>query len=1641
MTNKYNFVSITPVFKIRRFLLLLIFASLGISSIIYATNPNQTVQKATGVSKAAAEINPGSDPFVILSSSSISLFATADIPEVVQVTSNTNWSVNSDQPWLKVTPVSGNENGTLTFKADGNISGAERTANVTVRSTGLADQIIVVTQMPDISSITFTSSASTKSLSVQLQFKSNGTVYIDWGDGARTSYPATTLGGTYTTPLDLSGTPVKIYGMGITNISLSSNYLTTLVVTQCTDLSYLDISRNSLSEIDLRKNTRLSYLDASSNNLKGLDVSNNTGLTILSCFSNKINSLDISKNIALSKLYCNSNMLTMLDVSNNPLLTLLYCNSNSLNFITLPQPKAGYPTYKYAPQAFYPVSVNGNVVDLSYLLSVKDISNIIQKTTYSWYKKTGTLLVSGTDYTESEGVFTFLKNPSDSLYCTMINAALPGFAGANVLRTVNLKVQLVIPTLTTEDETNISTNMATGKGTLTDTGIPSPTSHGFCWNTTGTPIVTEGNNDLGPTSAIGSFFKDMTGLLPATTYYVRAYATNLAGTGYGTVITFTTIGLPPLVRTDSITKIGITKARGYGKITDVGAPNPTEHGVVWSTSPAPTVDLLTKTTLGPASLPVTFTSDITGLTAETTYYVRAYATNSVGTGYGDEVVFFKTLSPIINTPIPSSLTDFKTTIGTASPSQIFIIRGLLSDNLNIAPPAGYELRKKGTINFGANISFPPSPSEIVEDTIEIRIERTAPLGVVSGNVVCSSTGAASQFVSLEGFVSPAQLTASDPVITSYKVYDGDSKAVVVKGVLSGVEIIDDGNVILSATASYNDASVGKTKTITVKYTISGSAADKYLPPVDFVITTGEIAGKPLTVTDPTVTTQREYNGTTTTDVVPGTLSGFDPGDIVNISATANYDNADEGTGKTITVTYTLTGISKDIYAVPIDYTLNTGEINPKPLTAALADLTTKKEYDGTLTAKVIAGALSGVETADVDDVVLLPIASYDNINAGTGKTITVAYTLSGNKAHNYLAPVDYTVTNGEITGKPLTASAPAITEIKPYDGSPVAIVAPGVLSGVEAIDAANVVLEATALYDTEKVGKLKTIIVRYTLSGDEAYKYLPPVDYVITTGEISKKPLTTSGYMVNLTKEYDGNTGTNVTPGPLTGVVDAEIANVILEASASFYDATIGSNKNITITYWLSGPAADNYTAPVDDAVSNGEIKPKRLTVSLTSPTILTTIKPYDGNADAAVTEGIVEGVLAADDGKVILEATASYEDANSGTDKEITVTYTITGPEASKYLPPNPEINTTGEITGKPLVIDIPDPTLIKPYDGTNIAVVDFGGIISGVDPGDEVVLHAKATYVDANVGKGKIITLIYFLTNAAGDAPAPTYTVPPKVVYNTGEITPIALTALPHAITLSKPYDSTTRAYGDPVVIEGMLDADKADYTLILEAYYDNKNAGTGKTITVSYKTTSGLDLINYSPPPTYTVPGGIITPAPLIVTAVSDTVTYNGTILSTKKPKVGTLYSGDAVSQDAIQVYDDSKVGVAHVMTASDIVIQNGAGDIITTNYDITYNHSVLPGIIEARQLTASDPTITLQKVYNGNTGATASPGTLSNVVPVDVSNVGLVTNATYDDATVRTDKTITVNYSLNGSAAGNYTPPSPFIVTNGVITQAP
>ena len=191
-----------------------------------------------------------------------------------------------------------------------------------------------------------------------------------------------------------------------------------------------------------------------------------------------------------------------------------------------------------------------------------------------------------------------------------------------------------LPLVTTKAASDVFVYDAISGGNISSDGGYSIIARGVCWSTNQNPTISDSKTIDG--TGIGEYTSLLTNLSSSSIYYLRAYATNYKGTGYGDVISITTNPAVPEVTTNSITNIQPTSATCGGIIYYDFGYSITTRGVCWSTNQNPTTsDSKTINGTGTGS----FSSSITGLAAGSTYYVRAYATNSMGTGYGNTVSF------------------------------------------------------------------------------------------------------------------------------------------------------------------------------------------------------------------------------------------------------------------------------------------------------------------------------------------------------------------------------------------------------------------------------------------------------------------------------------------------------------------------------------------------------------------------------------------------------------------------------------------------------------------------------------------------------------------------------------------------------------------------------------------------------------------------------------------------------------------------------------------------------------------------------------------------------------------------------------------------------------------------------------------
>ena len=190
-----------------------------------------------------------------------------------------------------------------------------------------------------------------------------------------------------------------------------------------------------------------------------------------------------------------------------------------------------------------------------------------------------------------------------------------------------------VPTVAVASVNKITQTSATSGGEITSEGGSAVSARGICWSSDKIPTTSDTKTTDG--SGSGSFTSSITGLTPGATYNIRAYAVNAGGTAYSGALTFNALSYATVLTTTSFSAITTTTAKSGGDVPNDADAHVTARGVCWNTSSNPT-NGNNKTTDG--SGPGTFTSSLTGLTPNTTYYIRAYATTSTGTSYGNELV-------------------------------------------------------------------------------------------------------------------------------------------------------------------------------------------------------------------------------------------------------------------------------------------------------------------------------------------------------------------------------------------------------------------------------------------------------------------------------------------------------------------------------------------------------------------------------------------------------------------------------------------------------------------------------------------------------------------------------------------------------------------------------------------------------------------------------------------------------------------------------------------------------------------------------------------------------------------------------------------------------------------------------------------
>ena len=219
--------------------------------------------------------------------------------------------------------------------------------------------------------------------------------------------------------------------------------------------------------------------------------------------------------------------------------------------------------------------------------------------------------------------------------------------------TITATNSTILATLNTLDVTNVKTTTATLNGEILTDGTPKYSERGFVYAESSMPTLSSCIQKITSTLTDSKTYSAIVaGLSKGKTYYVRAYAINAGEEAYSTnEVSFTPTDVLPKVSTQEVTNISRTtgKATFSGTIVDEGEPAYTERGFVYATTHNPMVET-DSVVLASGKGTGEFVANASGLVVGNTYYVRAYATNTQGTAYGEEVTAdFSAIMPEVTT--------------------------------------------------------------------------------------------------------------------------------------------------------------------------------------------------------------------------------------------------------------------------------------------------------------------------------------------------------------------------------------------------------------------------------------------------------------------------------------------------------------------------------------------------------------------------------------------------------------------------------------------------------------------------------------------------------------------------------------------------------------------------------------------------------------------------------------------------------------------------------------------------------------------------------------------------------------------------------------------------------------------------------
>jgi filamentous hemagglutinin family protein len=434
-----------------------------------------------------------------------------------------------------------------------------------------------------------------------------------------------------------------------------------------------------------------------------------------------------------------------------------------------------------------------------------------------------------------------------------------------------------------------------------------------------------------------------------------------------------------------------------------------------------------------------------------------------------------------------------------------------------------------------------------------------------------------------------------------KTYDGTTDATLSGGSLGG--LIAGDSVTLSQSGSFGDKNAATGKTVSYASSIAGTDAGNYLLASASGTTTADIVRATLSVGG-TTAASKTYDGTTGAMLNGGALGGVIAGDTVTLSQSGSFGDKNSGTGKTVNYASSIAGGDAGNYVLASSSGTTTADIARAAL-AVNGTTAANKTYDGTTAATLSGGALGGVIAGDT--VALNQSGSFGDKNAGMGKTVSYASSLSGMDAGNYVLASGNGTTTADIARATLSVNGTTAAN-KTYDGTTATTLSGGALNGLVAGD--NVALNQSGAFSDKNAAAGKTVSYASSVTGGDAGNYVLVSSTGTTTADIAAATLTVSGTTAG-NKTYDGTTTATLQGGALNGLIAGD--SVALQQSGAFADRNAGAGKTVNYASSLSGSDAGNYVLASNGGTTTADIARAALTVTANDDSRTADGRAYSG--------------------------------------------------------------------------------------------------------------------------------------------------------------------------------------------------------------------------------------------------------------------------------------------------------------------------------------------------------------------------------------------------------------------------------------------